>query len=231
MLWRCSMVMPERRLGALLLLALWPVLAPGALAAEDVAGTYRHEGPIAATLVVEPADQGYLVRLEGGGSAGAGASAPADCVIEAGGALDGQVLRVTFGPVETDTFVYDASQAVSEGRMVEIVFDPGTAHVVQADTFGYCGLGAEFTGIYRKLAAAAAVTTVAETPAARFLLEMLEKVGRDVDRMRAVQATIRTEMAKQGVPDEVAVADFVRRPDPAYEQQRQRIATALGWQP
>ena len=34
-------------------------------------------------------------------------------------------------------------------RTVEIVFEPGAAEVVAADTFGYCGLGAEFAGRYR----------------------------------------------------------------------------------
>jgi hypothetical protein len=117
--------------------------------AADVAGRYRHEGPIAATLEVRREADLVVVRLEGGGSDAAGAATPADCVIEARGALDGAVLRAPFDAVETDTFSYGTGQAASEGRMVEIVFEPGEAEVISADTLGYCGLGARFSGRYR----------------------------------------------------------------------------------
>lgn len=120
--------------------------------APDIAGLYRHEGPIAATLEVRAEGGEYVVRLEGGGSPAAGAASAADCVIEARGDLDGAVLRAPFGPVETDTFSYGAAQARREGRIVEIVFEPGAAEVIEAGTVGYCGWGIELSGRYRAVA-------------------------------------------------------------------------------
>jgi hypothetical protein len=148
-----------RRLGQVALAALWLVACQAHPAADDVAGLYRHEGPIAATLEVRPEAGQYVVRLEGGGSAAAGAATPADCVIEARGDLDGAMLRARFGPLETETFSYGADQAAREGRTVAILFEPGAAEVVEADTLGYCGWGAEFSGRYRT--AAQAVTPAA----------------------------------------------------------------------
>jgi hypothetical protein len=144
-------VSPERASGfAALALGLLGCAAAAPEAAGDIAGRYRHEAPVAATLEVR-ADAGqYVVRLEGGGSEDAGAATAADCVIEARGDLEGATLRAAFGPVETDAFAYGAEQAASEGRSVEIRFEPGAAEVTEADTFGYCGLGAEFAGRYRR---------------------------------------------------------------------------------
>jgi hypothetical protein len=115
----------------------------------EIAGRYRHEGPVAATLEVRAEAGQYVVRLEGGGSMAAGAAAAADCVIEGRGALDGAVLRAAFGPVETDTFSYSPAEARREGRSVEIVFEPGAAAIVEADTLSYCGWDAELSGRYR----------------------------------------------------------------------------------
>jgi hypothetical protein len=143
----CSIAWP-RRAGRVALAAAWLVACQGP-PADDIAGLYRHAGAVAATLEVRHLADRYVVRLEGGGSSVAGAAAPADCVIEASGALAGAVLRARFGPVETDTFSYSAAQAAREGRSVEIVFEPGGAAVVEAATLGYCGWGAEFAGRYR----------------------------------------------------------------------------------
>ena len=148
MRWRCWRAVSSR-LGQAILAALWLTACANAPGADDISGLYRHAGPVAAILAVRPEGGRYLVRLEGGGSAQAGAASAADCVIEARGELEGGVLRAPFGPVETDTFSYGAAQAADEARTVEIRFEPGGAEVVAADTFGYCGLGAEFAGRYR----------------------------------------------------------------------------------
>jgi hypothetical protein len=148
----CSTASGCSRVGPVALAALWLVACKAPPPADDVAGQYRHEAPVAATLEVRQQGAQYVVRLEGGGSSAAGAAIPADCVIEARGALDGAVLRAPFGPVETDTFSYGAAQAAQEGRTVEIVFEPGVAEVVQAGTSGYCGWGAEFAGRYLRAA-------------------------------------------------------------------------------
>jgi hypothetical protein len=127
---------------------LWLVAcAPPPVA--DIAGLYRREGPVAATLEVRAEAGQYVVRLEGGGSTAAGAATAADCVVEARGVLGGDLLRAAFGPVETDTFSYSAAQARREGRSVEIAFEPGAAEVIDAGTLGYCGWGAELSGRYR----------------------------------------------------------------------------------
>jgi hypothetical protein len=128
---------------------LW-LSAPGpALPSGDIAGVYRHEGPVAATLEVARDAGQYVIRLEGGGSAAGGPATAADCVVEARGELDGAVLHARFGPVETDSFTYGAALAEREARTVQIAFEPGAAQVIQADTLGYCGLAAEFSGRYR----------------------------------------------------------------------------------
>jgi hypothetical protein len=149
----CSTAWP-RQIGQIALPAAW-LLGCQAPPADDIAGLYRHEGAIAATLEVRDQADQYVVRLEGGGSSAAGGATPADCVIEASGALAGAVLRARFGPVETDTFSYSAAQAAGEDRRLEIVFEPGAAAVVKADTLGYCGWGAEFAGRYRTVGPAA----------------------------------------------------------------------------
>jgi hypothetical protein len=130
------------------LAALWLAACAIVTDENDVAGRYRHAGPIAATLEVRPDAAGYRVRLEGGGSTRDSAASAADCVIEARGELTGGVLRARFGPVEAEGFSYGAAQAAEEGRTLEIVFEPQAAEVVAADTFGYCGLEADFAGRY-----------------------------------------------------------------------------------
>jgi hypothetical protein len=149
----CSTALGSRRVGQIALAALCLIAcAATPPPADDIAGLYRQEGPSAAMLEVRREGDQYGVRLEGGASSEAGAAAPADCVIQARGALDGAVLRAAFGPVETDTFAYGAAQAAREGRTVEIVFGPGAAEVVEAGTLGYCGWGAEFAGRYLRSA-------------------------------------------------------------------------------
>jgi hypothetical protein len=217
--------------GAVFLLVLPLCLAVSGTSADEISGTYRNAATLQATLEVRRQTGDYLVRREGGASAADGAATPADCVIEARGALEGDVLHARFGPVETEIFSYSAAQAEREGRVVEIVFEPGRAQVVQADTLGYCGLGVEFAGSYRKVEESADMTSPPPTSATMFLQDMLGAAGRDAHQMRKIQALIRAEMEKHGVPGDISVADFVRRPDPRFEQQRQEVAKALGWRP
>ena len=114
-----------------------------------ITGLYRHEGPAVATLQVRPDAGQYLVRLAGGSTDAAGPATPAECVVEARGALADGVLRAAFGAVENDTFSYRAAQAAAEGRTILIRFAPGAAEVLEAATLGYCGWGADLTGRYR----------------------------------------------------------------------------------
>jgi hypothetical protein len=65
-----------------------------------------------------------------------------------------------------------------------------------------------------------------------FLQDVLESAGRDESRLRERPREDRIrEMKKRSVPDDISVADFVRRPDPPFEQQRREVAKALGWRP
>lgn len=75
------------------------------------------------------------------------------------------------------------------------------------------------------------VSTIDRTSAATFLQDKLASAGRDKDRLQQIQKEIRTEMDKQGVSNDIPVSDFVRRPGSQFEQQRQKVAKALGWNP
>src|SRR5215471_5999931 len=118
----CWIAMLRQLYGAVFLLVLPLYLAVSGTSADEISGTYRHAATLQATLEVRRQTGDYLVRLEGGASAADGAATPADCVIEARGALEGDVLHARFGPVETEIFSYSAAQAEREGRVVEIVF-------------------------------------------------------------------------------------------------------------
>jgi hypothetical protein len=223
--------MPRWLYGAVFLLVLPLFPATSGTWANEISGTYRHTGTLLATIEVRHETVDYLVRLEGGASEVAGAATPADCVIEARGSLKGDVLRARFRPIETTIFTYSAAQSEREGRVVEIVFEPGNARVVRADTLGYCGLGVDFAGSYRKVEASGGVASVAPMSATVFLQDMLKSAGGDEKRLKEIQEKIESEMRKQDVPADISVADFVQRPDPQFEQQRRAVAKELGWTP
>jgi hypothetical protein len=90
-------------------------------------------------------------------------------------------------------------------------------------------VGAEAQRAEEKLLVVSA--PIARTSAATFLQERLASAGRDAKRLKEILDEIRLEMDKQNVPRDIAVADFVRRPDLQFEQQRQEVAKALGWTP
>jgi hypothetical protein len=133
-----------------LLLGGDPARAWSPATGSDVVGDYRLVG--AATVILQVSIERGVVRarLEGGGPPESGAAAPADCIVVASGPLEDRLLGATFQAIETDDFSYSAAQARAEKRRLTIAFGPGTAEVKQADTYGYCGLGIEFRGFYRK---------------------------------------------------------------------------------
>jgi hypothetical protein len=136
-------------------LLLWGDLSRGwseTIPAEiNVMGSYRRIGPALVTLAVSAHDGAVQTRLEGGGSPATDGSVPADCIVQAMGQLNGRLLTATFKPVETDDFSYGAARASAENRKLVVAFAPGTADVKQADTWGYCGIGIDFEGLYRKI--------------------------------------------------------------------------------
>jgi hypothetical protein len=118
---------------------------------SDMVGDYRRVGPAIVTLRVFAAQGGVEVELAGGGPPASTGAVPADCTVRAAGQLHGWLLNAVFQPIETEESSYSAAQARSENRHLVIAFiPPGTADVRRADTDGYCGLGVEFQGLYRK---------------------------------------------------------------------------------
>ncbi len=115
-----------------------------------IVGTYTSVASKTTIIEVQIENSHYVVRLSGGSSAVAGAGVSADCVILARGALKKNVFMADFSAFDTDTFSYSEDQAKAEGRKLQIGFNPPTATVMQADTDGYCGLGANFQGKYHK---------------------------------------------------------------------------------
>ena len=116
----------------------------------DITGTYTCSQRSASTLEIKAEGSDYVVSLSGGSSPAAGAAAPADCYVRARGKLHGKTLTAEFVSIETDTFSYSAAQAEHEKRQLTIVFNPGSAEVVRADTFGYCGVDSNFVGHYQR---------------------------------------------------------------------------------
>lgn len=96
-------------------------------------------------------DGGFEVVLTGGSPPVDGGSAPANCIIRASGQLRDGSLNAAFQAISAEDFSYSQARAVAERRRVVIAFAPGTAEVKRADTFGYCGLGSNFLGKYRRL--------------------------------------------------------------------------------
>lgn len=119
---------------------------------SDVAGIYRRDGPAIVVMTVAVHEAIVEVRLVGGGPPSSEGAAPADCLVRAAGRLHDQLLRAAFQPIETEDFSYGAAQARTENRRLVVAFASQTAEVEEADTEGYCGLGIEFRGTYRKAA-------------------------------------------------------------------------------
>lgn len=118
--------------------------------AGDVTGAYRRVGPASVVMTVAGHAAEVEARLEGGGPPTSEGAAPADCVVRAIGRLHDGLLSAVFQPIETEDFSYGAAQARTENRRLVVAFAPQTAKVEEADTDGYCGLGIEFRGLYRK---------------------------------------------------------------------------------
>jgi hypothetical protein len=122
----------------------------GTPADSEISGDYRRVGPAIVVLNVSVGDGGVRVELEGGGPPASNGSVPADCIVRATDNLKGRLLSAVFEPIETEEFSYSSAEARVEKRHLVIAFTPGMAEVKRADTEGYCGLGIEFQGLYRK---------------------------------------------------------------------------------
>ncbi len=116
-----------------------------------IVGKYHRAGATCVSLEVTRANNGFEAVITGGGPPADGGSAPADCIIRTRGQLREESLTAVFQAVSTEDFSYSEAQAVAERRRLIIAFAPGTAEVKRADTFGYCGLGSEFLGQYRRV--------------------------------------------------------------------------------
>jgi hypothetical protein len=112
--------------------------APG-WAQGDPGGVYLRTGEPPARLEVIRDGELFRVTLEAGASPSAGAVA-ADCIVEGSGRLIDQVIEV---PLPT-------MSPLQSGSLLRIRFGDGAAEVFEAETFGYCGLGAALSGHYRR---------------------------------------------------------------------------------
>jgi hypothetical protein len=135
--------------GTVSLAAVW-ISPAGGRADPVLAGTYIHTGDIPAMMVVHVSKGIADVRLDGGGNRRAGASSAADCGIHAVGPVMPSGVVADFHAMESDTMDYDEVLAKQEHRKISITFSGGGAEVLSADTDGYCGLGANFTGHYKR---------------------------------------------------------------------------------
>jgi len=146
--------MSSRFVGALILLGAATWAAPGwpqDTGERDIAGKYLRVGSASVSLEIERGLGDIRAVVSGGGPPGPSGAAAADCIIVAAGVMrDGQ-LRAIFQPIETDIFSYRPAKADAEKRKLIVDFSPGVAEVQRADTFGYCGLGIDFLGTYRKM--------------------------------------------------------------------------------
>lgn len=120
-------------------------------AATDITGNYRRLGTGSALLEVAPSGKRFQVTLTGGGFPGRHEAVPADCMVKAVGTLQGQLFSGRFEALSTADFSYSRIQAAAERRRLVITFFPRRATVERADTFGYCGLGINFLGKYRRV--------------------------------------------------------------------------------
>jgi hypothetical protein len=124
---------------------------PQDTAERDIAGKYLRVGSASVNLEIERGLRGIKAVVSGGGPPRPSGAAAADCIIVAAGVIrDGQ-LRAIFQPIETDNFSYSHAKADAEKRELIVDFSPGVADIKRADTLGYCGLGIDFLGTYRRM--------------------------------------------------------------------------------
>jgi len=116
----------------------------------DVVGKYVLKNNPNTKMEIITDNNQHVVMLSGGGNSSTNGEVAADCFIRAIGKLNGNSLLADFSEIETDTISYSKEDAKSEGRKVQILFGLKDAKVVKADTFGYCGLGANLLGQYTR---------------------------------------------------------------------------------
>jgi|GEM_PF-6848052 len=109
-------------------------LGGGAAARPDPAGTYARTAPAPGRLTLAPSGPNlWQVTLSGGGRPD-GAATGADCLVDAEGALQGDILRATVA----------SARPVS----LEIRFSADTARV--STTYQGCGVGVDLNGSYHR---------------------------------------------------------------------------------
>ena len=136
---------------ALVLVALGPATQlPLHAATERYLGKYVFVGPKLSEMVVRLERGRYVVVLAGGADPSSGPATSADCYVRAVGKINAGNFSGRFAHVENDVFSYSERRAQAEQRVLKIEFRDGSAKVTRADVTGYCGLGADFVGLYRR---------------------------------------------------------------------------------
>ena len=110
------------------------------------AGAYAMQGDRRATLNLAPAGAGWRVSLKGGSSGADGASAAADCEIEAEGPLNGGTIEARVVPFEGTNLSVSAQDLASRPAGVKV--DVGPRGAIVSTDFQGCGVGADLSGRY-----------------------------------------------------------------------------------
>ncbi|MBK8814532.1 MAG: hypothetical protein IPN42_03035 [Methylococcaceae bacterium] len=117
---------------------------------STIAGIYILNGHPKTSMRIIQDNKKYHIELEGGGDDSIEGNVSADCIIHANGIVKGKKLTATFTAVDMDTFSYTNKQAEEEKRKIKIRFRRSQANVYYIDSLGYCGYGADFSGIYQR---------------------------------------------------------------------------------
>jgi hypothetical protein len=118
--------------------------------AARVAGTYRMDGERVGRLALSPAEDGWRIRLLGGVPTNMGAATPADCELQAEGALADDRIAGRVIPFEGDINSLTAQDLQGRSYRVEVHVAGDVAHV--STDYDGCGMGADLNGEYRRAA-------------------------------------------------------------------------------
>lgn len=121
-----------------------------AAASTVLAGAYRMEGARSGDLTLEQAGDTWTIRLKGGAPADMGAATPADCELQAQGALKGDRIEGVVTPFEGDIASVTAQDLQGRGYVVTVTVADDVARV--STNYDGCGMGADLNGDYRRAA-------------------------------------------------------------------------------
>jgi hypothetical protein len=126
-----------------------PAGAPAAASAVQ-AGAYRMDGARSGDLTLTQSGDVWTIRLKGGAPADMGAATPADCELQAQGALNRDRIEGVVTPFEGDIASVTAQDLQGHDYAVTVTVVGDTARV--STNYDGCGMGADLNGDYRRAA-------------------------------------------------------------------------------